>query len=238
MLASLAAAVIASASGAGAGVKPGAPTAAAVAAERPFAPSSATTTATAAGTTPPSFTSTSPPSAEATGATPSWWVPAAHAGGVLVGMRLAVSLAWPEAYDPTRLAEMRRQLRIAYTRPPELRRGRDLLESDGDPWWVNGPGHALFGSEIYGRARQCGRGAGAALGAAALASVAWEYGLEAPHKRPSAVDLVWTPLAGAALGEGRFRLHGWLRRRGAAPWLLFVVDPLGEAERRLFRTGC
>jgi hypothetical protein len=153
-------------------------------------------------------------------------------------MRLAVSLAWPEAYDPTRGGAMRDQLRLAYTRPPELDRSRRLLESDGDPWWVNGVGHAAFGSEIYGRTRQCGGGPAAALLATAAASVVWEYGLEAPHKRPSAVDLVWTPLAGALLGEGRYRLHAWLRSRNASAWLLFVVDPLGESERRVLHTRC
>ncbi len=167
-----------------------------------------------------------------------WTVPAAHAGGVLLGMRLALSVAWPDAYDPTRGADMRRQLRIAYTMPPEFDASRGLLESDGDPWWLNGAGHALFGSEIYGRTRQCGGGPVAALVAAAAVSVAWEYGLEAPHQRPSAVDLVWTPLAGAVLGEGRFRLHRWLRARNASGWLLFAVDPLGEAERRFARTRC
>ena len=143
-----------------------------------------------------------------------------------------------EAYDPTRFQAEGAQLRLAFTRPPELRAGRNLLESDGDPWWLNGFGHALFGSEIYGRTRQCGHGALGALVATAAATAVWEYGLEAPHKRPSAVDLVWTPLAGAALGEGRFRLHRWLISRGAAAWLLFAVDPLGEGERRVLGTGC
>jgi hypothetical protein len=169
---------------------------------------------------------------------PSWTVPAAHAGGLLLGMRLTVSLAWPSAYDPTRWSEEREQLRRSFTRPPEFRRDRMFLESDGDPWWINGVGHAFFGSEVYGRARQCGAGPLAALSAAAGTSVVWEYGLEAPYKQPSAIDLVWTPLAGALLGEGRYRLQRWLRARDPRTWLLFVVDPLGESERRLFGTRC
>jgi hypothetical protein len=169
---------------------------------------------------------------------PNWRVPVAHAGGLLVGMRLSLVLLWPDAYDPTRFGEERRQLRVAYTRPPELRRGRSLLESDGDPAWLNGIGHGLFGSEVYGRTRQCGHGALAAFLTTAAASVAWEYGIEALHKRPSAIDLVWTPVVGGALGEARFRLHRWLRSRGSAPWLLFAVDPLGEGERRIGRSGC
>jgi hypothetical protein len=169
---------------------------------------------------------------------PSWRVPTAHAGGVLLGMRLSLGIVWPDAYDPTRFGAERRQLRVAYTRPPELRTDRALLASDGDPAWLNGVGHALFGSEVYGRTRQCGHGALAALAATAAATVAWEYAIEAPHKRPSAIDLVWTPLVGGAFGEGRFRLHRWLKARGSAPWLLFVVDPLGETERRALGAGC
>ncbi len=168
---------------------------------------------------------------------PSWRVPAAHAAGVLLGMRLAVSLAWPRAYDPTRFSAQGEQLRLAFTRPPELRRG-SLLASDGDPAWINGLGHALFGAEVYGRTRQCGHGALAGLLAAASASVAWEYALEAPYKRPSAVDLVWTPVVGAVAGEGRFRLWRWLSARRAPGFWLVLVDPLGELERRALRTGC
>jgi hypothetical protein len=168
----------------------------------------------------------------------SWRVPAAHAGGLLLAMRLSVGVAWPDAYDPTRFSSERRQLRLAYTRPPELRRGRGLLVSDGDPAWLNGAGHGLFGSEVYGRTRQCGHGAVAAFLTTAAASVAWEYGLEAPYKRPSAIDLVWTPVVGGVLGEARFRLHRWLRARGSAGWVLFAVDPFGETERRVASTGC
>lgn len=168
---------------------------------------------------------------------PSWSVPVAHAGGVLLGMRLAVSLRWPDAYDPSRRASQERQLRLAYTRPPELRRG-NLLTSDGDPAWINGVGHALFGAEVYGRTRQCGHGALAGFLAAASASVVWEYALEAPYKRPSAVDLVWTPVVGAVVGEGRFQLRRWLESRGASGWWLTVIDPLGDLERRVLRTRC
>jgi Domain of unknown function (DUF3943) len=172
-----------------------------------------------------------PPSA------PSWRVPAAHAAGVLLGMRLAVSVAWPDAYDPTRLGSEGTQLRLAYTRPPELRGGNPLT-SDGDPVWLNGIAHALFGSEVYGRTRQCGHGPLAGLLAAASASVAWEYGLEAPYKRPSAIDLVWTPFVGALVGEGRFRLWRWLETRGAGWGWRVAVDPLGEFERGVLRTRC
>jgi hypothetical protein len=165
-------------------------------------------------------------------------VPLAHAGGMLLGMRISAGLLWPDTYDPTRFRTEGAQLRLAYTRPPEFHSGRNLLESDGDPWWLNGFGHGLFGSEVYGRTRQCGRGPLGAFLTTAAVSAVWEYGLEAPHKRPSAVDLVWTPLVGGLLGEGRYRLHRWLAARGSAPWILFAVDPLGESERRFLGAGC
>ena len=187
---------------------------------------------------PPEPASAEPVTAAPEAAAPDWMVPAAHAGGFLLGMRVTVSALWPDAYDPTRWSEERAQLKLAYTRPPDFRRDRMLFESDGDPWWLNGFGHAFFGSEIYGRTRQCGGSPLAAFLATTATSVAWEYGLEALHKRPSAVDLVWTPLSGVLLGEGRFRLQRWLRSRDPRSILLYFVDPLGELERRLFGTRC
>ncbi|WP_257456530.1 DUF3943 domain-containing protein [Archangium lipolyticum] len=173
-----------------------------------------------------------------------WDVPLAHTAGLVVGMRASLSLLWPRHYDPSRLREGFSHLREAYTRPPEFHRDLPLLESDGDPWLLNAVGHGLFGSEIYSRARHCGQSPAAAFLATFLASTAWEYTLEAFHQRPSAVDLVWTPLAGALLGEGRYRLHRALVQGGgqspgaARKVLFFVVDPLGEAERRLLGAGC
>jgi hypothetical protein len=173
-----------------------------------------------------------PPSA------PEWGPPAAHAAALLAGMRLTLGLAWPGTYDPSRLREQGDQVKLAFTRPPELRRDRSLFASDGDPWALNVAGHGLFGSEVYLRARRCGHGALAAVAAAAAVSTAWEYGVESFSKRPSAIDLAWTPVGGALLGELRFRVHRWSRRggggRAAVSWL---VDPLGEAGRAAFG-GC
>jgi hypothetical protein len=170
---------------------------------------------------------------------PVYLVPLAHAGGVLAGMRLSLSIIWTEAYDPFPLSRSLAQLERAYTEPPELRRDRGLIESDGDPWPINVFGHGLFGMEVYGRFRRCGGGALASLGFAVATSAFWEYGPEAFHKRPSAVDLVLTPLVGAALGEARYRLQRWLRgRTGGLRALGVVVDPLGAAERAWLGTRC
>lgn len=166
-------------------------------------------------------------------------VPLAHTGAVLVGMRVSLSLIWTDAYNPFPLSRSLAQLQRAYTEPPELRRDRNLLESDGDPWPINVLGHGLFGAEVYGRFRRCGSGIVASAGFAAATSAFWELGPEALHKRPSAVDLVVTPVLGAALGEARYQLQRWLRGRpGGWRALGVVVDPLGSAERAWLGTRC
>jgi hypothetical protein len=184
----------------------------------------------------PAIVTSAPPADEA-----HYAVPLAHAAGVLVGMRLGVSLLWPEAYDPFPLERSAERYRLAFTTAPDFRRDRRLLESDGDPWSINVIGHGLFGAEIYGRVRQCGGSFAAALAFTAGTSALWEYGLEATSKQPSAIDLVLTPALGAALGEGRVRLQRWLRGRphGALRRALeIVIDPLGEGERGILGSKC
>jgi hypothetical protein len=172
---------------------------------------------------------------------PVWGVPIAHAAGLLAGMRLTLSALWPGAYDPFPLGRSARRFEAAFGAPPERLGDRWLLESDGDPWTINVVAHGLFGAEVYGRVRQCGGGPWQALAFAAGTSVAWEYGVESFSKRPSAVDLVLTPLIGAALGEARFQAQRALRRAPRGFWRRaaeIVVDPLGEAERGVLGTRC
>jgi hypothetical protein len=172
---------------------------------------------------------------------PSWTVPVVHAIGLLAGMRLVLSVAWPQAYDPFPLGRSGQQFARAYSQPPEYRRGSALLESDGDPWAINVIGHGLFGAEIYGRVRQCGGGPWQALAFAAGTSAIWEYGVESFSKRPSAIDLVATPVIGAVLGEVRYQTQRWLRRKPRGFWRRaaeVVIDPLGEGERGLLGTRC
>jgi Domain of unknown function (DUF3943) len=170
-----------------------------------------------------------------------WTVPIVHSLGLLAGMRLSLSILWPEPYNPLPFSRSTRQFGAAYDSPPELRNNRWLLESDGDPWVINVVGHGLFGAEVYGRVRQCGGGVWQALAFTAGTSVVWEYGVESFNKRPSAIDLVATPLIGAALGEARYRAQRWLRRRERGFWRRFgevVIDPLGEGERVILGTRC
>jgi hypothetical protein len=170
-----------------------------------------------------------------------WSVPIAHSAGVLVGMRLSLSVLWPDAYAPLPIERSGRQLRRSYSAPPEFRSERWLVESDGDPWSINVIGHGLFGAEVYGRLRQCGGSPWQSLAFAAGTSLVWEYGIESFHKQPSAVDLVVTPLLGAVLGEGRYQAQRWLRRKPRGFWRRFgeiVIDPLGEGERVFLKTRC
>jgi len=164
----------------------------------------------------------------------------AHAAGVLLGMRLGVSALWPAAYDPFDFPANGRRFRHAFTAPPDFRRDRALLESDGDPWTINLVGHSLFGSEVWQRARACGAGPVGAFALTTATSVAWEYGLEAFHKQPSAIDLVLTSTTGALLGEARARVSTWARRAGASlprRALGVLVDPFGSLERGI-GTSC
>ena len=86
-----------------------------------------------------------------------------------------------------------------------------------------------MGSELYIRARLCNFGALGSLAWAAGTTAVWEYGFEGNAVRPSALDLVWTPLAGMALGELRYRVVRAAHMRG---WSVIraVFDPFGEVE--------
>jgi len=160
---------------------------------------------------------------------------AAHTGGVLLGMRIGTALLWPADYGPGALRRAPGHLREAISRPPLFRTDRSLLASDGDPWTVNVIGHGFFGSEIYLRSRQCGGAPLEALAWTAGASVAWEYGLEGTVKRPSAIDLAWTPIVGGlVVGELRFHAYRWLdpNRGGVLRQILrTMLDPFGSLER-------
>ncbi len=172
---------------------------------------------------------------------PIWSVPLLHTAALMGGMRLALTLRWPGPYAPLPLEDRWEAAKDAYRRPPEFQRDRPLFESDGDPWPINVIGHGLFGSEVYARSRRCGAGALGALGLTVAASTAWEYAVEGFHQRPSALDLVATPVLGLALGELRFQVQRWLHHQPRSRWrraLEIVVDPLGEAERVALWTRC
>jgi hypothetical protein len=125
--------------------------------------------------------------------------------------------------------------------PPVFNPHTPPFEWDGDRWYINVFGHGVYGSEIYLRTRNCGFAPWTAVVFAASVSAVWEFVVEGSGTRPSALDLVYTPIAGMALGEARYQLWGAAGRspspvvRGI---LRAVVDPLGEAERSTRVVGC
>ena len=164
-------------------------------------------------------------------------MPGVHAAAVLAGQRVALSVLWPESFDPTTVGANASRLATAWSSGPRLDTRAPWFESDGDPWELNALGHGLMGSELYLRYRETHHQPWAALAATAAWTLVWEYGVEAWHKQPSAIDLAWTPAGGALLGELRFAAIRALRAGpdAAGPrLLLYLVDPLGQLERDLF----
>lgn len=90
--------------------------------------------------------------------------------------------------------------------------------------------HPLVGAEYYLVARNRGWDLWGSLAYSAALSAFYEYIPENMVQQPSAVDLLVTPLAGALLGEARYRLKEWIRRdpsRVAAPrFWISLLDPL------------
>lgn len=165
-------------------------------------------------------------------------VPLAHAVALMTVMRLGEAIIWPDPFARTQ--HFAAHYEEAFTEPPIFDSSKPAFEWDGDPWYVNTIGHGLFGSELYLRARMCHLHWYGALVFAAASSTAWEYAFEGSGVRPSALDLVWTPLAGGALGEGRYvawQAAAGIRAAGLRSVVRAVIDPFGEMERAL-GTSC
>jgi hypothetical protein len=165
---------------------------------------------------------------------PEYVVPIVHDLAVLTVVRAAETVIWPEPF--ARPSQFGPRYEEAYTRPPVFDASRRIMEWDGDPWYVNAIGHPLLGSELYLRPRSCRVPWHGALAFVTVASTVWEYGFEANGARPSALDLVWTPLAGAALGEVRFqivRASTGIASRGLRATVRAIADPFGEIERAM-----
>jgi hypothetical protein len=166
----------------------------------------------------------------------SWTVPTLHGLGLMTTMRLTEALIWPEPFAETNLSLWLDGYEEAFTRPPKWDSSRRAFEWDGDPWYVNAVGHALFGSELHLRARTCRKSVVEALLFTAAGSAVWEYAFEANRVRPSALDLWYTPAAGLVLGEARLALWSAAAGLEHRTWrgvLMAVFDPFGELERAL-----
>jgi hypothetical protein len=166
----------------------------------------------------------------------SWLVPSAHALTVMAGMRVGAAVLWPEPFADLSPQHMGRSYRDAYTHWPRWDSSKPAFEWDGDAWPINTVGHALFGSELYLRARVCQKRWWEALVFTTAGSVLWEYGFEASAVRPSALDLWYTPVSGLILGELRYYGYRIASRISDPSWrtvLRTLFDPLGEFERAL-----
>jgi hypothetical protein len=165
-------------------------------------------------------------------------VPLLHVTALMTVMRVTETFLWPDPF--ARTEHFGAHYEEAFTRPPIFDSSRRFFEWDGDPWYINSLGHGLFGSELYMRARTCRLPWYGALAFAAASSTVWEYGFEANGVRPSALDLIYTPLSGLALGEARYqtwRAAQSIRSPALRGAVRAIVDPLGETERAL-GSGC
>lgn len=85
----------------------------------------------------------------------------------------------------------------------------DAIRLDNNDFWVNQVAHPLAGAEYYAFARSNGYSVVTSTAFSFATSLAWEYGLEF-QERTSYNDLLVTPGAGVALGEGLYRLGTYL----------------------------
>ncbi len=163
---------------------------------------------------------------------PIWTPPVLHGAGLFTVMRLTEAVIWPEPF--AHVESWPEHYEQAYTMPPKFDADQAWFEWDEDPWTINVIGHGLLGSELYLRARSCHFGWAGSLAFTAGGSLVWEYVFEANGVRPSAQDLVYTPLIGFGLGEARYRAARALAgARGFGAVLRVIIDPFGEAERAL-----
>jgi len=161
-------------------------------------------------------------------------VPFAHTGALFFTLRASEAWLWPNPFAQVGPQSWLHHYREALTRPPLFDADARAFEWDHDRWALNVLGHGLLGSELYFRPRRCGASPLGAFAFAAGASMAWEYAFEGNGVRPSALDLVYTPLAGLLLGEGRYwgyAAAGAIGNRPLRSVVRAVLDPLGEFER-------
>jgi hypothetical protein len=167
---------------------------------------------------------------------PVWDVPVWHSLGLMTSLRVTEAYLWPEPFAETRWSVVGPRYEAAFTRPPKWDSSRAAFEWDGDPWYINLVGHAALGAELYFRPRACGHGVLASLGQATAGAIVWDYLFEASGVRPSGLDLWYTPLAGAVLGELRFIGYHATRRvssRALRVVLQGLLDPMGQIERAI-----
>jgi hypothetical protein len=165
-----------------------------------------------------------------------WTAPTLHALGLMSAMRLSAAVIWPEPFAQTDPSVWLDNYGRALREEPKWDSSLPAFEWDGDPWPINVVGHGLFGSELYLRPRICGKSPLAAALFTAGAGATWEYVFEGNAVQPSGLDLWFTPLAGAVLGELRFHVYRAASALEDPVWrgvLQTLFDPLGQVERAL-----
>jgi len=166
----------------------------------------------------------------------SWSIPIAHSLGVMTAVRISEAILYPDPFAETDPNVWAMHYEEAFTMPPVFDTTQEPFEWDGDPWPINVVGHALLGSEMYTRMRICRHGPLASIAFTAAGAVVWDYAFEGNGVRPSGLDLVYTPLAGALLGEGRYWMWRGAATLSSPTWrtvLTVIADPLGEFGRAL-----
>lgn len=91
---------------------------------------------------------------------------------------------------------------------------RSLPVWDKDDWPLNYIGHPVAGSYYYNSLRSQHASVFQSFLFATAQSFIWEYIIEATAEKPSAQDLIITPIAGAILGESTHLLTMNMRRNG------------------------
>jgi Domain of unknown function (DUF3943) len=107
---------------------------------------------------------------------------------------------------------------------------------DKDGWAMNYIAHPYWGATYYIRARERGFGEVLSFAYSALASAAYEFGVEAYFEKPSIQDLVVTPIAGALVGAFVFEpIRERIKAKPDLAWYdhvgLVVTDPIGALNR-------
>jgi hypothetical protein len=156
-----------------------------------------------------------------------------HTSALFITMRTTEAVIWPHPFAET--SEIGARWGETFTTAPRFDPSRRFFEWDGDAWYINAIGHSLLGMELHFRARMCDFGWAGSLAYSAASSAVWEYAFEGNAVRASALDLVWTPLAGLALGEARYALFRALPRNFV---VRFLVDPLGGIDHAITDNAC
>jgi hypothetical protein len=146
--------------------------------------------------------------------------------GILLSMPEDVT-HWTGGY----MASAKKNLKRAWTSAPVI---------DHDDWYINYITHPYAGSLYYNALRSQGAGRLPSFLFATFQSTMWEYVFEAVAERPSIQDLIVTPIAGAALGEGVHRLTLRMGRNGFSlveKIITVILNPMFVANNgfRLYR---